>query len=1356
VTRFEPTRAGIINMWDYRDEEFCFAGGWLVLRGPNGSGKTKALEVLFPFVLDGRIDPKRLNPFAAEDRTMKSNLLFRGGENAVGYVWLELRHRDTGEAVTVGVGLHAARHRDAPARWHFVADGRVGADFSLITGDDRPMTRKQLAEEIGEPCLYASPTDYRAAIDQRLFGLGRERYEQLLTLILTLRRPQLAKNLDPAKLSDTLTDGLRPVDDDLIAEAARSFDDMEAVATTLEGLTAADEATRTFLGSYATYLRTHARSAADAVTRRREASAQRRSELAGDIMALASSETAQAQAQARRQEAEDAVAGLRARHDQLKSSSAYQAVEQLADLERLVRTNEQAAAEAAAELARRGAATARARADTEQAAAVLADLAAAVSRTAAELADHAAAAGIGWQAADAEADLFTERAGARITARLEAVRAIRAALESHRRAEHARDLGRLALDRAQEAATAAERAEQAAADAVASARAGAQAALARWASDHAGLLDEPAMRELTEALSVAIEAFGDPEAATLESVFADATATAEHAIRDRQARLRTERGAAQAERDRVAEERDRIAAERDDAPPAYPGRTAARPGRDGAPLWRLVRFADGVGEAQAAALEAALEATGMLDAWITPDNREVSARDSDGYLVPGAPVAGSSLAGVLVPETLPPEAGTPVPAARVAAVLASVSLDGELFSAAAVIGADGRYSHGVTAGAHHKEHAEYIGATARARRRAARIAECEARIAELAELLAAADRTAAGLAETLTAFAQARAALPRASAIAAALRAHSQAVGELRSAQAGADSAQSGYDESVAACAVTERALRRTAIDHAIDPDRADQVEGAIRRFENTARDLAGRRREERRQRGGLADARGRLERADSEERACAETELAARRRHTEEAAKLVALQGAVGKEAREVMSQIEATERAITATASAEHSARNAEVEAIKAASAAAERVSGGRRALDVAMQEERATARGLAPFASRELLDVLKCPPGLAWPAQEADWTGDDLPQPVVEVHEAILEVTRDLTPTETSLKMSATRLTRALEDLQAQLAAAGQDYHPEWDGADGVIVVRIADEQGPLPVGAFSQRIAAARRDQQLLLTDSEQRILEDALLARLAQQIHERTVDARDLIGQMNIEMRSRKMSSGKTVGVRWLLADGLDDEQRAVCGLLDADASRFNPDSLARMRGHFAAQIKTARARHRELPYRELLAQVLDYRRWRQFVFQMVGPDGTEEKLTRARHSRLSGGEQSVSLHLPLFAAAHAMLNSAHQHAPRLLALDEAFAGVDDTGRGELMGLAAQFDLDLFMTGYDLWATQAAVRAAAHYDLAHSPIEHTVSALLLVWDGAQLLADEAGDLSAALGSPGTRRTIAAAA
>jgi hypothetical protein len=116
----------------------------------------------------------------------------------------------------------------------------------------------------------------------------------------------------------------------------------------------------------------------------------------------------------------------------------------------------------------------------------------------------------------------------------------------------------------------------------------------------------------------------------------------------------------------------------------------------------------------------------------------------------------------------------------------------------------------------------------------------------------------------------------------------------------------------------------------------------------------------------------------------------------------------------------------------------------------------------------------------------------------------------------------------------------------------------------------------------------------------------------------------------------------------------------------------------------------------------------------------------------------------------VSLHLPLFAAAHAMLNSANPTSPRLLGLDEAFAGVDDKGRMELFSLAAEFDFDLLMTGFDLWATYSTVPGAAHYDLSHAPAEHIVSALLMVWDGSGTDADVDGELAAALGSPLTRR------
>ena len=147
MTRFRPTRAGIINLWDYRDEEFLFVDGWLVLRGPNGSGKTKALEVLFPYLLDGRIEPRRLNPFAGEERTMKSNLLYRGQESAHGYVWMEFG--DGARYVTIGIGLRAHRHNDRVTRWHFVTAGRVGVDLSLLDGDDRPLTRKDLMAALG-------------------------------------------------------------------------------------------------------------------------------------------------------------------------------------------------------------------------------------------------------------------------------------------------------------------------------------------------------------------------------------------------------------------------------------------------------------------------------------------------------------------------------------------------------------------------------------------------------------------------------------------------------------------------------------------------------------------------------------------------------------------------------------------------------------------------------------------------------------------------------------------------------------------------------------------------------------------------------------------------------------------------------------------------------------------------------------------------------------------------------------------------------------------------------------------------------------------------------------------------------
>jgi hypothetical protein len=46
------SRAGIINVYQYGNEILHFAGGRLLLRGVNGFGKSTAMNMLLPFLLD--------------------------------------------------------------------------------------------------------------------------------------------------------------------------------------------------------------------------------------------------------------------------------------------------------------------------------------------------------------------------------------------------------------------------------------------------------------------------------------------------------------------------------------------------------------------------------------------------------------------------------------------------------------------------------------------------------------------------------------------------------------------------------------------------------------------------------------------------------------------------------------------------------------------------------------------------------------------------------------------------------------------------------------------------------------------------------------------------------------------------------------------------------------------------------------------------------------------------------------------------------------------------------------------------------------------------------------------------------
>lgn len=1370
--RFRPTRAGIINLWDYRDQEFSFADGRLVLRGPNGSGKTKALEVLFPFVFDGRIEPRRLNPFAGEERTMRSNLLYQGQDSAYSYVWMEFcrGRRDDPEAVTVGVGMRAARGNDKVTRWYFVVDGRVGVDFSLLDAADRPLTRRQLIEEVGADAVTDRPVDYRAAIDARLFGLGIERYDQLINLILTLRRPQLAKNLDPKGLSQALTDGLRPLDEQLVLEAARSFADMEEVSRALESLAAADEAAQRFVAVYATYLGQQARADVDRLGARLAAVEGGSAEWTASVTAFDRAGAERAQAHERLELAERDLEQARATLEALQRSSAYEGKQQLDDLAQVVADLERTTAGQAEQAQRARAELAQRDEEARRAAAAATDAAAAVGRAEDALAAAARDAGVEWAppAEDAPGEQIAATVAACAEERAADVRAVRAAVAAAEgaaaarvRAETTAERGRAQLESA--------RAAVATADAVVElARAEASNLLREWWVGHRdtwSVLGLP--EELVEALAAAIAAAGDDEAATPAAALAERTAPVVEELRFRGRGLEAEITHA---RERIAvlrAERDLVEAERDDAPPSFPMRPTGSSDPSGAPLWRLVRFADDVSAEAAAGLEAALEAANLLTGWVCGGAGDVPAGAVALMPVPPAQrPTGRTLADVLVVE---PDTG--VPAERVRAVLASVAVrDAVTDETGPAVDERGGYRQGVQLGRHTKAEVEYIGATARARRRRLRVTELDAEIAAAQNRMAGAEAERAELDGRLAQLERAAAAVPRTGAVLAALRKVSECAGALRTAGEAAAAADRDLDQVIAECAVKEQRVRSVAARHRA-PHTARELEhlaAAIRFFESQGQAVLRARREhvaaaERAREAQVRRDDARLAAEESAERAVTAEESLGQQQQ-----RLGTLREALGADAQQIDAQLAQARERIEAARVEQRAARRAHDDAVERLGKAEAAHVAAEQALRSALTETRADAAQLAPYARPDVLSLLgiseelRWPSAAAWPAPEQvvdrlARAGGDVPAVPAEVgalYAALAAATATIKGGDGARKAARSALTSALQEFDGQLAAAGQDYRLQWDAPDGLTVVRVQDEQGFSSVAEFAVRISAARRDQELLLTDAERRILEDALLAGLAQQIHERTEDARDLIARMGAEMRQRRMSSGTTVGVRWVPADHLDDQARAVCRLLDREVSALGPVELASVRAHFAARIRAERAAHPERSYPEILATTLDYRRWRVFAFGLIGADGAEDRLTVARHSALSGGEQSVSLHLPLFAAAHVMLDSADPQAPRLLALDEAFAGVDDNGRAELLGLSVQFDLDLFMTGYDLWITYAGVPACAHYDLAHSVAEHTVGATLLVWSEGGLLAEHDGsDLAAALGSPGTRRVPA---
>jgi len=1312
-------RAGITNVYQYGDEILRFAGGRLLLRGVNGSGKSTAMNMLLPFLLEA--DTRRIDAAGEQSGVLRSWMLSgRDEQQPVGYLWIELRCGD--RYLTCGCGIRANRSTDRVTTWWFVTDRRPGVDLALVEART-PLGADALRAALGPNAVFTHDqrAAYRAEVRSRLYG-GAD-LDQHLRLLHVVRNPRVGDRID-LDLPTYLTDALPQLSEAALDDAAQPLEDLEEHRRNVEDLT------RT----------AGALDALDAVYR-----AYARAELhhrAGDLAGLVNDHRARQRAETRAREALTAAEGVRDRAQQeidrlgaderrlrtevdaLTSRDAYQAGAELTDLRaHVVDLDRQVAAavDEVAERAKRAAgareALAGARDDAESDLATLRDALSDLGRLAvlAGLAVQApdapavptrrpatgdATGDVGLPAGAVYADplrarLADVRAAAR--GRRDDVREVRAALDGVDRAA-------TALDVAERHVADAEAAERAALATFTAARTDADRAVEGWREAlgaWTGRLDAHRRAEGLTPVDPGVLAV--PDLAGERDAVTDALTDVAQATVDHHQRIAAALDARRATEQSVVDELDaRVTELRARTLPDPPAGAWQRPDR-GACLADLIDFRPEVDERARARLEAAMEAAGLLGAELTPDG---SLTLADGQLVAGtSPPVPAPLA-TLLTVTVPDDLAPTVDPAAVARVLDGISTRPDDLAAGSdrtVVTSDGRFRTGVLRGRHTKDRAEHIGVTARRAALARQRAEAEAALVEARRTVAGTDAERVRRGELAAEAVAIRRVLPSPAPVADALVRAGHAELALDGARATLDRRRDDRRSADAAHADAVDASRRVASTQSLPPDwpGLDRVADTIRevtagcdRIDSAVAALvravaAWARQGDAWQQAVDDEARSERNHADLE------------RRREPVAMKLATLEDAVGIEYDEIVAAIAVSEADLEATGDRLEAARNRHVDAVAAVATCAGDL---RRADDARGGAEQRCVSALGQL--RRVLAV----PGLVAsavgddpvavagadvgedglggsggegvgdgdhrgsagdPARHGDRAGrpdaGDAPAdgPAdVPAFPAVYESpggARTLADAIVARIPPPDRGPTSADGVRQSLRQRRDALGAGWDAEDRQpddalpLTVEVTGPLGRMPLREASTRVHGQLRSMAGLLSAKQDQALRNLLQGLIAREVAEKLHAARELVDLMNRRLDSVTTSHGIGVTLRWARRDDLDAGLADTIALLAKPPDLRTVDEDRALTAALSARIAEARRDDPEAPYRELIARVLDYRAWYRMGVILRRPGRSDERLTR--RTALSEGEKKMVSYLPLFAAVAASCDALAESEP---------------------------------------------------------------------------------------------------
>ncbi|MEG0980058.1 MAG: SbcC/MukB-like Walker B domain-containing protein, partial [Oscillospiraceae bacterium] len=214
------------------------------------------------------------------------------------------------------------------------------------------------------------------------------------------------------------------------------------------------------------------------------------------------------------------------------------------------------------------------------------------------------------------------------------------------------------------------------------------------------------------------------------------------------------------------------------------------------------------------------------------------------------------------------------------------------------------------------------------------------------------------------------------------------------------------------------------------------------------------------------------------------------------------------------------------------------------------------------------------------------------------------------------------------------------------------------------------------------------------------------------------------------------MQDINTSMGLSFSLSWKPKKDIGDNQMKLddlCNILIKDKPLIRAEDYEKLSAHFRGKIeyeqRILEEKGMEVNYSELVRSVLDFRNWFEFrLLCKTAGAGKFSELTMSRFNTFSGGERALSLYIPLFAAVGAQYKKAGSQAPMILALDEAFAGVDENNISEMFGLLEKLGFGYIVNSQSLWGCYDTVPGLEIAELLHEKDTDFITVILYEWNG----------------------------